>query len=375
MTSLFWLSVAFIAYAYAGYPLCLRVLATLRHRDVRKADITPSVTLIITAHNEGRRIARKLENAVAQDYPRDRFEILVASDCSSDETDAITRSYSSRGVKLVRADDRKGKEHAQGLAIAAASGDVLVFSDVATELEVSGVRQVVRSFADQTVGCVSSVDRMLDSGGRVSGEGAYVRYEMFLRTLETRVGSVVGLSGSFFAVRRELCNPWPDDIPSDFTTVLNTVAHDFRGVSDPEAIGYYRDLANPRQEYARKVRTVIRGLRALLAHTDRLNPFRYGLFAWQLASHKLCRWLVPFALVGAVASNLMLLQHSGFYRFTAAVQALFYVLGFAGPRWSLRGRRFWRPLGFFVMTNVSILDAWFRLARGRTAVSWTPSER
>lgn len=375
MEWLFWISVAFVVYAYAGYPLCLLALASVRGRGVIRAEILPTVSLIITAHDEARRIGKKLQNTLALDYPRDRLEILVASDCSTDDTDAIIRSNSEHGVRLIRADVRRGKEHAQSLAIAAASGEILVFSDVATELEPSGVRHIVRNFADPTVGCVSSVDRMLDAGGRVSGEGAYVRYEMFLRRLETEVGSVVGLSGSFFAARREVCTPWPIDVPSDFTTVLNTVSRGMRGVSDANSIGYYRELADPRREYARKVRTVVRGVRALFAHADRLNPFRYGLFGWQLASHKLCRWLVPFALLGAAVANVALIGESTLYRISALAQALFYSLAFVALRWPIPGLRVWRPLGFLVMANVSILDAWMRLLRGSTAVTWTPSER
>ena len=372
---LFWTSILFVVYAYAGYPACLWALSSMRRRPVRSATILPRVSFVITAHNEERRIKTKLENTLAQDYPRDRFEIVVASDCSTDGTDAIVRSYAGRGVRLVRAPERRGKEYAQRLAVQAVSAEVLVFSDVATTLDPNGVRHIVTNFADPTVGCVSSVDRMVDDGGRPTGEGAYVRYEMWLRQLETELGSVVGLSGSFFAARRDICEPWPADVPSDFTIVFNAVSRGQRGVSDRSAVGYYRDVSDPSHEYARKVRTVVRGVSGLIKHRPLLNPFRYGLFAWQLASHKLCRWLVPFALLAALALNLALGAYSRGYRALAVVHVAGYALALLAlwRPWGIL--RFWRPVGYLMLANASILSAWMRVLCGRNYVVWKPSER
>jgi glycosyltransferase involved in cell wall biosynthesis len=364
----------FAGYAYIGYPICLALLARLRARTVSRADITPRVSFVIAAHNEAKGIAAKLLNTLSQDYPQDRFEIIVASDCSTDDTDRIVRSYASRGVQLTRTNERRGKEYAQGIAVSSASGDVLVFSDVATRLDQSAVRNIVKSFGDPTVGCVSSVDRLIDREGHPTGEGAYVRYEMLLRRLETRAGSVVGLSGSFFAARREVCTPWTTDVPSDFATLFNAVRAGLRGISDDAAVGYYPDLADPSKEYARKVRTIVRGVNGLRRNRDMLNPFRYGLFAWQLASHKLCRWLVPFALLGAAAANLGLAAHP-FYFVTAVGQVTFYVLAATALLSPTRVPGIWRSVGFLVLANLSILDAWIRLIRGHTIVTWTPSAR
>jgi hypothetical protein len=373
--ALFWGSVLFVVYAYAGYAACLWTLTRVRRRMVDGADVMPTVSFIITAHNEAKRIVAKLENTLAQDYPADRLAIVVASDCSTDGTDAIVRSYADRGVRLIRAEERRGKEHAQGLAVAAVTSEILVFSDVATTLDTTAVRQIVKSFNDPSVGCVSSADRMLDSDGRPTGEGGYVRYEMWLRQLETSVGSVVGLSGSFFAARRSICAPWPTDVPSDFTIVFNAVSRGQRGVSDPLAIGNYRDLADPKREYARKVRTVVRGVSGLLKHRALLNPARYGLFAWQLFSHKLCRWLVPFAMLSALGSNLVLAVTSDFYRTLAVLHVAGYLLAIMALRWHVGVLRPLRPIGYLVLANVSILNAWLRLIRGQQYVLWTPSER
>ncbi len=373
---MFWGSLVFVFYAYAGYLLALVVLSLFRNRTVLVGAIQPTVSFVITAYNEESRIKDKIENTLKQQYPRERLEIVVASDCSSDSTDEIVRSYASSGVRLIRAPERKGKEAAQKLAVSQTSGEVLVFSDVATTLPPQGIVNIVKSFNDPTVGCVSSVDRFVDAQGNLSGEGAYVQYEMLLRRLETKVNTLVGLSGSFFAARRAVCSPWADDLQSDFNTLLNSMKAGLRGISDSDSIGYYRNLTDEKKEYQRKVRTVLRGIAVLMRSLPMLNPFRYGLFSWQLFSHKLCRWLVPFAMIVALASNVALATQSIWYRALLAGQTSFYVLAiaYASCQWMPKSNLFRLP-SFFVLVNLSILDAWIRYVRGDRVFRWEPSKR
>ena len=365
----FWAAVALVLYAYFGYPCLLVAISLVRRRGIRRMAATCPVSFIIAAHNETSRIAAKIENTLAQDYPG-HLEIVVASDCSTDGTDDVVRGYAPR-VRLVRTLERRGKEAAQQVAIAATSGDILVFSDVATALAPDGVSRITANFADPTVGCVSSVDRFVDADGQVSGEGAYVRYEMFLRALETQVNSVVGLSGSFFAARRVVCRNWSADRQSDFNTLLNSVQLGLRGVLDPSSIGYYHPIIDHRAEFQRKVRTVVRGISVLAGNLSLLNPLRYGLFAWQLASHKLCRWLVPVALVIALVMNAVLAAYSPWYEATLGVQLGFY--GAVAGGWA--GNRTLRIPFYFFVANFAILMAWFRYARGERMTTWSPSQR
>jgi len=376
MLSIFWMSAVFVFYAYIGYPLMLQAIGVLRNRPVRKALNYPTVSLIITAYNEEKRIREKLENTLRQDYPRECLDIVVASDCSTDGTDDLIRLYGPSGVRLVRSSVKGGKEAAQKLAVESTTGEILVFSDTATMLEPQAVTMIVQNFADQTVGCVSSVDRFIDVDGAVSGEGAYVRYEMFLRNLETRVNTLVGLSGSFFAARRSVCQNWAPDLQSDFNTLLNSVRLGLRGVADPESIGFYKNLSDPKKEYERKVRTIVRGISVFMKSVALLNPLRYHLFAWQLISHKLCRWLVPFAMIGALGANVMLASSSLFYQGILTAQVGFYLVALAYlVTTRLPNSGVLRIPSFFVMVNVSILDAWIRYCRGERIVSWTPSKR
>lgn len=374
---LFWSAILLVFYAYAGYPLLLIIMKWVRTRNVRKAEVTPSVTLIITAYNEERRIAEKLDNTVQLDYPTALLEVLVASDCSSDRTDQIVEGYVHRGVRLVRAPLRKGKEAAQKLAVGVAKGEILVFSDVATILQPEAIRNIVKSFNDPSVGCVSSVDRFVDQDGRTSGEGAYVKYEMFLRSLESQVNSLVGLSGSFFAARSSVCKQaWSEDLQSDFNTVLNSMRMGLRGVSDPDSIGIYKNIADERKEYDRKVRTVLRGISVFMRSWGLVNPLRYPIFAWQLLSHKLCRWVVPFAMVTALLSNAVLATTSTLYALVLVGQVSFYGIALGGilSRPLLKLSLVRLP-SFFLLVNLSILQAWIRYWAGERLVAWEPSKR
>jgi hypothetical protein len=240
----------------------------------------------------------------------------------------------------------------------------------------TAITSIVRNFADPSVGCVSSMDRFVDANGTISGEGMYVRYEMLLRQLESRVNTLVGLSGSFFAARRSVCQNWASDLQSDFNTLLNSVRAGLRGVADPESVGFYKNLVDQRKEYERKVRTIVRGISVFMRNLALLNPLRYRLFAWQLFSHKLCRWLVPFAMIMALAANSVLASSSLFYRTTLMAQLGFYAvaLSYAVTR-RLPTATVLRIPSFFVMVNLSILDAWFRYFRGERIVSWDPSQR
>lgn len=372
-----WLSLVLVVYAYAGYPAILAVIALIRTKPVRKAEITPSVTFVITAYNEESRLDDKLRNTLAINYPKEGFEVLVASDCSTDKTDKIVMSYRDQGVRLVRAPERRGKEAAQKLAVQVAGGDILVFSDVATILPEDAVRNIVKNFHDETVGCVSSVDRFIDQDGRVSGEGVYVKYEMFLRSLETRVNSLVGLSGSFFAARSTVCKQvWSENLQSDFNTVLNSMRAGLRGVADENSPGYYKNIADERKEFDRKVRTVLRGISVFMESLGLVNPIQYPLFAWQLVSHKLCRWLVPFAMLTVLITNAILTVAFGRYGLLLALQTVFYAVALSGLCWrSLLRLPAVKLPAFFVLVNASIFKAWLRYWSGDRLFVWEPSKR
>lgn len=372
----FWLSALVIFWTYFGYILLLKLVSLIHTRPVESSDFRPQISIIITGYNEEKRIRQKLDNTLDLDYPKDKLEIIVVSDASTDKTEDIVREYEDRGVKLLVIPERHGKHYGQGRGIRLAKSDIVVCSDATTFLPKGAVAQIVSNFSDPTVGCVSSRDEVVGEDGKVEGEGAYVRYEMILRDLESKVGSLVGLSGSFFAVRKILTEEWIDDMSSDFYTPIVTRKHGYRAIADPRAVGQYKVQRNPQREFERKVRTVVHGLEVLFEFVYILNPLKYGFFSIQIISHKLMRWLVPFALVAVFGLNLLLLDHGAIYRLSMAVQVGFYILVSLGLLFEkLQENTLFKIPVFFLMVNLSILVAWFKYITGQKYVVWDATKR
>jgi glycosyltransferase involved in cell wall biosynthesis len=369
-------AIALILWSYVGYPIFLWLCSKFIRRHHKTEEWTPPVTLIITAHNEERRIAQKIDNALGLDYPPDKLNILVVSDASTDKTEEIIRSYSDRGVRLMIIPERHGKHYGQGKGAAAADTEIVVLSDATTFLRSDAVRLIVQNYADPTIGCVSGCDAVREQEDSSAGEGAYVRYEMALRRLESRVSSIIGASGSFFSVRKSLCSDWIDDMSSDFYLPISSYMRGFRSVLDERSIGYYSVLHDPAREFQRKLRTIVHGLEVLFHFKAALNPFRYGLFAIQLLSHKLFRWLVPFALIAALVTNVFLLQLGLVFEMLLVLQAALYLLALGAYLIKpIQGLTTFKIPLFFVMVNMSILVAWYKYLTGVKYVVWKATER
>lgn len=374
----FFTSVVAVAYAYVGYPLVLVLLGFAKRprgqsaREPFSPEMAPSVSLLIPAHNEEDVIGRKLENSLSLYYPGE-LEVIVVSDGSTDETPQVVGQHcDDRRLKLVDLPERKGKANALNTAVELAKGEIVVFSDASIFLEEQALWEILQAFVDPEIGCVSGEDR-IEGGG---GEGLYGRYELFLRRQESRLGSIVGASGSFYAQRKTLVTQFPEGVAPDFLSVLVTVRSGYRAVSTSTAIGYMTSVADSRNEFRRKVRTVIRGLTALFQNKTLLNPFSYPVFSLFLLSHKLMRWFVPFFLLGAMVSSMFLLQHALYSAFFVA-QCLFYSVGILAyfnvgflARSSLG-----KIACFFTASNVAIMIAWTLYLRGVRQEIWSPSKR
>jgi len=330
MMTLVALSIIGVCYSYFIYPAVLLLMPSRRDNVIYENKVKPSVTFIIAAHNEASRIEQKLIDSLSLDYPAELIEIIVASDASSDGTDDVVRRFENDGVRLIRASERRGKENAQALAIGAAKGDILVFSDVSTRVPKDGLHILAESFKNPIVGAVSSEDIVVSTNGEPQGEGAYVRYEMWLRRLESTRNSLIGLSGSFFAARKEVCRLWDISLPSDLNTALNCARKGMVAISNPDLHGYYAAIADDSKEYQRKYRTAVRGMSAIFGHPELLNPFKYGLFAFQIFSHKVMRWLVPVFLVVMFSTSTVLAGDHWIYAALLILQIVFYTLALVG---------------------------------------------
>jgi len=235
----FWISMFLIFWTYLGYPGLLWILSKLWNHDYKKQAFFPGVTLIITVYNEESGIREKLENTLALSYPKNMLEIIVVSDGSTDKTEKYVQSFKDRGVQLLAFADRHGKHYGQHRGLEVAKNDILVFTDATIFLDEDAVEKIVRNFAEQKIGCVSSEDRMRSVDSDASSEGLYVKYEMKLRNFESKVCSLVGVSGSFFAVRKQLCHGWVDNMSSDYFLPILTYMKGYRIILEPEAVGHY----------------------------------------------------------------------------------------------------------------------------------------
>lgn len=380
---LFFVSLLGVSYSYFIYPIILMVIGKLKPLSTKISDSNykekyelPTISFIITAYNEENQIKKKIENTLLADYPSNKFEIIVASDGSTDDTDSIAKNFADRGVLLHKVQDRKGKENAQRSAIKISKGEILVFSDVSTQIENCSLRVIAEHFRNPKIGALSSEDRFLTENGEIAGEGAYVKYEMWLRKLESDVNSLVGLSGSFFAARKEVCEDWNISVPSDFNTAINCVKKGYIATTTPELLGFYPNLQDETKEYQRKVRTVIRGMAALFSQAYIMNTFKYGLFSFQVISHKVMRWLVPWFLLMTFLLNLCLVNTHPIYQLILLGQVVFYTLALSG--WISRQARsisFIKITYFFMQVNIAIAHATLQYLSGKRVTFWAPSKR
>jgi cellulose synthase/poly-beta-1,6-N-acetylglucosamine synthase-like glycosyltransferase len=375
MEFVLWGSFLLVFYAYFGYPLLLiAVNSVSRVIDYNSLDYPENltVTLIIPVHNEQAVIEQKLDNTKALDFSG-VLQVLIISDGSSDDTVPIVKDYQGlENLTLIELEQRKGKANALNAGLQAASGDIIVFSDASIMFDPQAVTEIVRPFALDEMGCVSGED-LIEGGG---GEGLYGKYELFLRRQESSTGSIVGASGSLYAQRKEIVTPFIEGVAPDFYSVLNTVERGYRAISISESFGYMKAAESYKDEFNRKVRTLIRGITALFKKSRLLNPFRYPRFSLYLISHKLVRWLVPFCLISLLISNLFLLD-TPFYMTLFLIQILFY--GVAGGAALSEALQQALPIVkvplFFVSVNISILKAWFKYLTGTRQEIWTPTKR
>ena len=372
----FWTSVLALAYAYVGYPLLLVLISRFRSRPVQRADWTPSVSVIITAYNEERDLAAKLESTLLLDYPKDSLEIVVASDCSTDRTDEIVKGFASRGVCLHRQAVRLGKTATQNAAVAQTRGEIILFSDATTLYQPDVLRVIVPSFADPSVGCVAGrliyVDPTESSVGR--GARLYWSYETFLKRHESLICSLIGASGCLYAVRRSAYVPLYNEACGDFIIATKMVEQGLRAVFEPNACCTEDTNRRMDKELSMRVRVIAQTFTDLWLHRAMMNPLRSGFYAVELISHKLMRYMVPLFLMAIFAASATLATKSAFFAVAFGAQVCFYAA--AGAGWALeRTGKHSRLLAlpqYFVLTNIASLMAFYQFARGERYGHWEP---
>ncbi|MFC1660778.1 glycosyltransferase [Gemmatimonadota bacterium] len=373
----------FFVYTYFGYPALVWVLgrfSSAPRTEAGEGTSWPSVSIVVPAYNEEAQIEGVIRSLLALEYPEDRRQILVISDGSTDATDSIVTGFSDDGVELLRMPERGGKTKAENAAASLLRGEIIVNTDASIRFAPDSLKALVSRFRDSTVGLASGRDVSVGpegEGGSV-GESGYVGYEMAIRDLETRVSGIVGASGCYYAIRPELHRiRLPDHLSRDFAAALHTKEHGFRAVSVPEALCFVPRTSSLKKEYRRKVRTISRGMDTLSYKKSLLNPFRQGAFAWMLFSHKVCRWLLPWAGLAAFLGFAVLSISYLWARVVFGGGILLLALAWAG--WHLDGReglpRILTVPAFLVAGNLAAVHALIRFLKGDTSPIWEPTRR
>lgn len=373
---IFWAGAGVLAYVYLGYPVLVYLYSRLFPKSVRLAEIEPRVTVLITAFNEEAAIREKLENTLKIEYPQGKLEIIVASDGSTDRTDEIVREFAGRGVKLFRQEGRVGKTATQNSAVAAATGEIILFSDATTTYRGDVFQAVLPYFADAQIGCVAGRLVYVDDSGSNVGRGAasYWNYETFLKSAEARACSLIGASGCLYAVRKSAYEPMYPEACSDFLICTNIYRKGLRSVFAPEAVCFEDTNHRAGEEFRMRIRVISQTFTDLWRNRDMLNPLKSGFFAIELISHKVLRYAVPALLVAIFAANVVLAAASQFFYGLLLVQAGFYALALAGWAFERAGIRLSllaMPL-YFVLANLASAAAFYQFLRGEKYVRWQP---
>ena len=321
MRKAFWTSAGALTWTHVGYPVAAAAAARLRPRPATRADVTPTVTVIVAAWNEEEVIARRLENLLALDYPTDRLEIVVASDASDDRTDEIVAELAAREprVRLLRC-PRGGKVAAQNLAVDRSTADVVAFSDANCTWAPDALRLLVRSFADPDVAYVCGRLVLREADG-TNVEGAYWRLETWLREQEAATGSITGGNGSIYAVRRGDYADVDPRFGHDLSFPYLMVQHGRRAAYDPDALAFEKPSRDIEDEYARKVR-MFEHCWAIVVEGDMLRGLPPG-YLLKIVSHRHLRYGSGLAHLALLASSLALARRGGVYRAALAAQLAF----------------------------------------------------
>lgn len=377
---LFWISVGLVVYSYIGYPILIWVLARLFGRKLMPPESPtewPEVSLLIAAYNEEAEIAKRIENALAMDYPREQLEIVIASDGSSDKTCEMVRSYADRGVVLFDYQERSGKPAVLNRSVPRLTGEFVAFSDANSFTEPDALKNLVRWFSDAKIGAVCGRLVLVDSTTGQNVDGMYWKYETFLKLCESKLGALLGSNGAIYALRREWYPSIPDNtIVDDFVIPLRAKSlQQCKIVYDKEAVAHEDTPAAIGAEFKRRSRIGAGGFQAIGLLWKLLHP-RFGWTAFTFLNHKILRWICPFLLIVTLLTNLALL-HIPFFRWMMAAQVLFYLLAVAGaymPSQS-KGMRLLRLTTMFTSMNAALLVGFFRWLLGTQRATWHRTAR
>jgi cellulose synthase/poly-beta-1,6-N-acetylglucosamine synthase-like glycosyltransferase len=367
----FWILILFILYSYIGYPIVLWIWAKLRPKRINKKANTPFVNILICANNEEKTIRQRLENCLSLNYPKEKLEIIVATDGCTDRTNKIIQHYVPLGVKLVVYPERRGKAAVLNDTIPLCSGEIIVLADARQSFHEEAIKEFVANFYDPEVGGVSGELHLLkrDNGTRGKGIILYWWYEKIIRKMESQVDSTAGATGSLYAIRKCLFEPIPvDTLIEDVLIPLNIIRKGYRVIFEPKAKAYDKTFSTS-HEFKRKVRTLTGNYQLLFHNTWMFSPL-HNRIAIQLISHRLFqRILMPYILIIFFLINYNL--EEGFYRIILVLQVLFYFLAFIGILFGNKSK--WQIIALpytLLLLNFASLVGFFKFFTKKQSVFW-----
>ncbi|MFP6664232.1 MAG: glycosyltransferase family 2 protein [Deltaproteobacteria bacterium] len=376
---LFWLAAAALVYQVIGYPLALMALARVRRRACRPRasdDALPSATLIISAYNEEDVLAKKLDNALALEYPAGRLEIVVVDDGSRDGTAAIARAYAERGIVLHSYEQNRGKNLALNDSMPRVRGEVIIFTDANGMYEPDALRELLRPFADPAVGsaCGELVYRNFNDNPIAEGYNRYWELDQMQKRLEGSLDSLLGANGSIFAVRKALCRSIPNDVCNDMVQPIWVAAAGHACVYEGKALSIEAGSSDTDDELKRRSRIIGRGIRGIQAVWPDIVRQRAWLIGWELLSRKGLRYLTPFIFAMLFAGAW--LAEGWFYSLAFWGQVAIYLaapIGFRLPDGPLK--KAISPAVYFAIGNLAALQGWAKVLQGSELGKWQTAER
>lgn len=363
-------------YAYAVFPLLMRLAARRRIASAEppaRESVLPMVSVIVPAYNEEQHLAARIQNVLASDYPKDRLDVIVVSDCSTDGTNDIARSFESSGVRVLVQETRRGKSAGLNRAVAASVGELVVFTDANASFPADAIGNLARYFRDPRIGLVTGYTRYtVDRRGDVAdATNAYTSIERIIKRGESRWGCCVGADGAIFAMRRSLYRELRSEDINDLVLPLSVIDQGYRCVLAEDAYCSEHAGETLDNEFRRQSRITNRTLRALTRRVHLLNPLRFPVFSFLLLSHKILRFLVPLLLpLSALAA--VYIAGTGWARLAVAAAAISVAaVLFRGPlsRLALSIRPM-RLLHVFITMNLAMLHGWWKFVRGDMEATW-----
>ncbi len=373
MKLLFWTSILITLYTYLAYPLFVYLISHFCKQKVRGIYVYPTVSVLMSAHNEEKNIESKILSLLHLDYPDQRIEILIGSDGSTDKTEEIISKYANHRLKLFRAQNRQGKPNMLNILAKEAKAEIIVFTDARQNLDKDCLKELVKNFADAKVGSVSAALHFEDTQNKAgNGVGLYWKYEKFIRKCESAMGSMLGATGALYAIRRELYPELPKNLILDDVYIpMSIVQKGYRAIFDSKAKLYDRYSRNAKEEFLRKTRTLAGNFQLFVYMRWLLNPWKSPI-AWQFISHKFMRLVVPFALIAIFIGNFFILSNY-FYWITMILQVIFYSLALFGCAYRRSNRIFDIPRMFCVMNSAALVGL-YKFLTHKQDVLWQKAE-